>query len=163
MKTKTTDKTSDEGLVAAISEITISKVSFFIVRTSPLVLHAMSAKGAQDLLFPYKKNATERATTLKHNPLQEFRDAAYTFLDSDATPTRLYMPAGAFHGALASVAIDMAGARKSQVARLTKVQGSGGQDPCLGGAAGGVPDPAFVGHEAHARCPHAADSPAVGR
>lgn len=108
----------------AISKIAMAEMRFFLVGTSPLVPHAMSAKAAGTLIFPApKKNAAEKATTMKHEPFSEFREAAYSFEDADDTPTRLYMPAGAFHAALADVAIDLVGAKKSQVARLTSVPG----------------------------------------
>jgi hypothetical protein len=110
------------GESITITEIKMNEMRFNIVGTSPLMLHAVSAKAAGSLLFPApKKNAAERATTMKHEPLEEFRDACYMFTDQDQQPTRLYMPGSAFHAAVASVAIDMAGARKAQIARLTNV------------------------------------------
>ena len=110
------------GESITITEIKMNEMRFNIVGTSPLMLHAVSAKAAGSLLFPApKKNAAERATTMKHEPLEEFRDACYMFTDNDEQPTRLYMPGAAFHAAIASVAIDMVGARKAQIARLTNV------------------------------------------
>jgi hypothetical protein len=105
-----------------ITEIKMSEMRFNIIGTSPLMPHAVSAKAAGSLLFPSpKKNAAEKATSMKHEPIQEFRDACYMFIDSDETPTRLYMPGAAFHAALSQVAIDMIGAKKAQIARLTNV------------------------------------------
>lgn len=105
-----------------ISEIHMTQMRFNIIGTSPLMLHAVSAKAAGSLLFPApKKNAAEKATSMKHIPLEEFRDACYMFTDHDEQPTRLYMPGGAFHAAISQVAIDMVGARKAQIARLTNV------------------------------------------
>jgi hypothetical protein len=110
------------GESISITEIKMSHMRFNIIGTSPLMLHAVSAKAAGSLLFPApKKNAAERATTMKHEPFEEFRDACYMFTDIDEQPTRLYMPGAAFHAAIASVAIDMVGARKAQIARLTNV------------------------------------------
>src|SRR5580765_3137494 len=105
-----------------ITEIRMSEMRFNIIGTSPLMPHAVSAKAAGSLLFPSpKKNAAEKATSMKHEPIQEFRDACYMFIDSDDTPTRLYMPGAAFHAATSQVAIDMVGAKKAQIARLTNV------------------------------------------
>lgn len=114
---------NDEGVV--VQEIQLSNVHYNIVGVSPLVPHAMSFKAVGSLLFPApKKNAAEKATSMKHEPYEEFRDATYMFTDAeDDKPTRIYMPAGAFHGAMATVAIDMAGAKKSQIGRLTSVPG----------------------------------------
>lgn len=124
-------KNTIENDVVTVTEIKMTKMTFNIVGTSPLVIHAVSAKSKGNLLFPSpKKNAAERASTLKHEPYEEFLDAAYRFNDSENKPTRLYMPAGAFHGAMASVAIDMAGAKKSQIGRLTTIPG--GKIPIYG-------------------------------
>lgn len=110
--------------VVSVTEIHLRTIKVNIVGTSPLVPHAVSAKSVNQLLFPPpKKNATEKATTMKHEPITEFRDACYKFTDADDRPTRLYMPAGSFHGAMADVAIDMVGAKKSQIGRLTTVPG----------------------------------------
>lgn len=114
-----------------IQEIKMTAMRFNIVGTSPLVPHAVSAKAKGSLLFPApKKNAAEKATSMKHEPYEEFVDACYKFTDHDDKPTRLYMPAGAFHGAMANVAIDMVGAKKSQIGRLTTVPG--GKIPIYG-------------------------------
>ena len=110
------------GESITITEIKMSHMRFNIIGTSPLMLHAVSAKAAGSLLFPApKKNAAEKATSMKHEPLEEFRDACYMFTDLDEQPTRLYMPGAAFHAAIAKVAIDMVGAHKAQIARLTNV------------------------------------------
>jgi hypothetical protein len=114
-----------------VAEIQMTEMGFNIVGTSPLVIHAMSAKSKGSLLFPSpRKNATERATTMKHEPYEEFLGACYRFRDADKSPTRLYMPAGAFHAAMANSAIDMVGAKKAQIGRLTTVPG--GKIPIFG-------------------------------
>ena len=124
-------KHDTSGEPVTITEIHMSHMRFNIVGTSPLVPHAVSAKGAGSLLFPApKKNAAEKATSMKHEPYEEYRDACYKFTDEDNKPTRLYMPAGSFHSAMASVAIDMVGAKKSQIGRLTNVPG--GKIPIFG-------------------------------
>ncbi len=112
------------GESITITKIAMNESRINIIGTSPLVPHAVSAKAKGSLLFPApKKNAAERATSMKHEPLEEYREAAYQFVDLDKQPTRLYMPAGAFHGSMSKVAIDMAGAKKAQIGRLTKVLG----------------------------------------
>ena len=117
-------KKSNESAAIDIVEIQTNTIKVNIIGTSPLIPHAVSFKAAGQLLFPPpKKNAAEKASSMKHEPYQEFVDAAYSYVDTDNTPTRLYMPAGAFHGCMAAVAIDMAGARKSQIGRLTSVPG----------------------------------------
>jgi hypothetical protein len=128
MNTKKTETTGD---AVTIAEIKMTEMTFCLVGQSPLVIHAVSAKAKGSLLFPApKKNAAEKATSMKHEPYEEFLDACYRFRDEDPTPTRLYMPAGAFHGAMAQAAIDMVGAKKAQIGRLTTV--IGGKIPIYG-------------------------------
>lgn len=104
-------------------------VTFAIVGESPFVFHRMSEKARQELLLPRgRKNAHDRASSLKHNPPQEFVDSAYRFRDLDEAPTRCFMPAAAFKRALADAALDMPGAAKSQIGRLTWVQGLNNRD-----------------------------------
>lgn len=112
-------KTTDEPI--NITEIELTQAALYLVGETPLVLHSMSLKSRQMLIDPPpKKNAAERASTQKHEPFEEFRDAAYQFTTDDQ-PTRLYMPGAAFHSAMASAAIDMVGAKKAQIGRLTNV------------------------------------------
>lgn len=105
-----------------VVEIKQGKLVCNVLGTSPLVLNAMSAKVKQGLLSPAKKNAAEKASTLKHNPEEEFRASAYRATEKDA-PTRILFKAVAFKAALADAAKDMPGAAKAQVGRLTYVNG----------------------------------------
>lgn len=106
-----------------IDEINLSVMEFCFVGVSPLVPHAVSFKSKGQLLYPSKKkNQAEKDSSMKHEPYEEFRDAAYKFRGDDH-PTRLYMPGGAFHGAMSNAAIDMVGAKKAQIGRLTNVVG----------------------------------------
>lgn len=106
-----------------ITEIELTVMEYYLVGVSPLVPHAVSFKGSQQLLFPSKKkNQAEKDSSMKHQPFEEFRDAAYKFAGDDQS-TRLYMPGGAFHGCMANAAIDMVGAKKSQIGRLTNIVG----------------------------------------
>lgn len=110
-----------EGAVT-VKEIEMQTMRFNIVGISPFVPHAMSFKAAGSLLFPApKKNAAERASTMKHEPFEEYVDACYAFTDDEDQVTRLYVPGSMFHAAISDVSIDMVGAKKAQVARLTSV------------------------------------------
>lgn len=118
--------TQQDNNSVTISQISMTEMRFNLVGTSPLVPHAVSAKAKGALLFPSpRKNAAERASTMKHEPFDEYREAAYRFTDDEtkATGVRLYMPAGCVHGAMSQVAVDMVGAARAQVARLTSVPG----------------------------------------
>jgi hypothetical protein len=118
-----TFKKKDEGEGAVtVAEIQLATMWFNILFVAPFVPHAVSFKAAGSLLFPApKKNAAERAATMKHEPWSEYRDAAYQYTDQEDAPTRLYIPGSMFHAAISNVAIDMAGAKKAQVGRLTSV------------------------------------------
>lgn len=109
-----------------ISEILKVNTGLFdccIVGTTPLLLNRMSEKAKHELLAPKgRKNAAERATTLKHIPIEEYRASAYTLKD-ESSPTYLAHLSTAFKGALSSAALDMPGAKKAQIGRLTWVVG----------------------------------------
>jgi hypothetical protein len=59
---------------------------------------------------------------LKHNPLLEFRDSAYQTRTEDA-PTALCFFATGFKGALASAALDVPGAKRTEIGRLCRIEG----------------------------------------
>ncbi len=94
-----------------------------VVGTSPLILNRMSEKAKHELLMPKgRKNAAEKATSLKHSPVDEYRASAYILKD-DSQPTYLALMATAFKGAIRSAALDMPGAKKAQIGRLTYIPG----------------------------------------
>ncbi len=109
--------------ISDILTVTTGQFDCYIVGTSPLILNRMSEKAKHELLMPKgRKNAIEKATTLKHIPLDEFRASAYTLKDGNA-PTLLAMLSTSFKGALRSAALDMPGAKKAQIGRLTYLDG----------------------------------------
>jgi hypothetical protein len=117
MPTKKPDTTSIEVL-----EVTTSELTFAIIGATPLVCNAMSAKARQDLILPpKKKNAAEKASTLKHDPIAEYRRSPYKSSNAD-DPTLIVFPSGGFKKALSSAALDLPGANKSQIGRLAYVQ-----------------------------------------
>lgn len=110
---------------ADITVIEVNKglIRFNILGTTPLILNTMSEKVRNQLLLPPpKKNAAEKASSLKHEPLVEFRNSAYTISDKTA-PTYIGFMASAFKAALKGAALDLPGASKSQIGRLTYVEG----------------------------------------
>jgi len=111
-----TKETSAEIKIDAINTETIS---FCVVGDSPLIMNRLAAKAQQQLLLPpLRKNATERATTLKHNPYDEFLDSAHTLEEGD---TLLAMQATSFKKAMLTAALDLPGTKKSQMGRLMYV------------------------------------------
>lgn len=115
--------TASSEEISEILKVTTGTFECCIVGTSPLILNRMSEKAKHELLLPRgRKNAVERATTLKHLPIDEYRASAYTLKD-DSQPTFLAMLSTSFKGALRSAALDMPGAKKAQIGRLTYIAG----------------------------------------
>jgi hypothetical protein len=113
--------TSPDNEISDVIQVTTTDIDFCVLGTSPLVLNRMSEKAKHELLMPKgRKNAAERATSLKHVPIDEYRASAYTMKEG---PTLLAMMATAFKGALRSAALDMPGMKKAQIGRLTYVPG----------------------------------------
>ncbi len=109
--------------VSDILEVTTGTLVCHVLGTSPLILNRMSEKAKHELLMPKgRKNAIEKATTLKHQPVDEYRASAY--IEKDPTkPTYLNLMSTAFKGSLRSAALDMPGAKKAQIGRLTFIAG----------------------------------------
>ena len=95
-----------------------------VLGTQPGYIHnRMSQKVNHDLLFPRpKRNATERATTMKHNPLAEYRASPYQLSDPNE-PTLLALKAASFKKAMMAAALDLPGTKKAQIGRLVSVNG----------------------------------------
>lgn len=131
MAKKTTAKSMTRSKVSESTDkpvdiVTISRevVQVFIVGTSPLICHAMSAKARETILLPApKKNVAERAATLKHDPIQEYRDSIMVL--GSAASTLIGMLPTCFKNALRGVCVDIPGATKAQIGRLTFVEGTG--------------------------------------
>lgn len=116
-------KNTAESDSTEILKVDTETLQCYIVGTSPLILNRMSEKAKHELLMPKgRKNAAERATTLKHVPIDEYRASAYTLKDV-SQPTLLALLSTAFKGAIRSAALDMPGAKKAQIGRLTYIEG----------------------------------------
>jgi hypothetical protein len=120
MKSKATDVSID------VLEIKREKVSYCILGTTPTICARMSEKAGRELLLPRgRKSAAEKASSLKHVPRQEFRDAPYLLnkIGDDSGPTYIACLATQFKNMIASAALDIPGATKSQIGRLMWVEG----------------------------------------
>mgnify|MGYP001604634210 CR=1 FL=1 len=110
-------KHEDNGEIS-ILEINQGALDVCILGVSPFLYNAMSEKARQELLYPSpKKNAAERAGSMKHDPMAEYRNSVYHTID-DKDAAYLNFPASAFKMAMASAALDIPGAQKSQIGRL---------------------------------------------
>jgi hypothetical protein len=115
-------KKQDVGAIDVL-EVGQETAVYYLLGRTPLICNRMSAKARQELLLPRgRKNATERATTLKHVPMEEFRASPYTLSD-EAAPTYLAALSAWFKRSMATAALDLPGTNKSQIARNIFVQG----------------------------------------
>ena len=115
-------KAKDESEVF-VMEVMQGSMSFCVLGTAPLICNRMSEKARRELLLPKgRKNAAEKASSLKHDPLAEYRASPYTS-QMDSGPTRLQLLASMFKGAMKTAALDIPGANKAQIGRLVYVQG----------------------------------------
>jgi hypothetical protein len=118
MAKKTVEKTD---ATIGVVDLRRGKIVVHVRGISPLVMNCMSEKAKQGFLLPpKKKNKAEKEATLKHKPFEEYRSSVYRFRNPEET--LLGIPGAAFKGALRSACIDMPGATKAQVGRLTYVE-----------------------------------------
>jgi hypothetical protein len=106
-----------------ISELEFGEAQFHILGRSPFVFNRMSEKARMQLLLPRpgRMGAAEKASNIKHDPLQEYRDSVYRYRTDDH-PTRLKFPSNALKKAAASAALDIPGAAKTEIGRLLTAQ-----------------------------------------
>ncbi len=123
-KSTTSEKAErKEEVISDVLKVSEGHVLCYVVGTSPLIHNRMSEKAKHELLMPKgRKNAAERATSLKHIPVDEFRASPYILRD-EKQPTLISILSTAFKGALRTAALDMPGMKKAQIGRLTYVEG----------------------------------------
>lgn len=118
----TVKKAADSGEIS-IMEVVKGQMDFCILGTSPLIMNRMSQKVWFELLAPKgRKTAVEKASSLKHDPIKEFRDASYQMPNDDA-PTLLALLPTMFKRAMGTAALDTPGAKKAQIGRLVYIHG----------------------------------------
>lgn len=99
------------------------RMTVCLVGESPLISNAMSLKVMKELIFPSaRKNSAEKASTLKHDPMAEYRLSMYRARSTKA-PTEIVLPSVIFKKSMMSAGVDMPGTNKSQMGRLTYVSG----------------------------------------
>lgn len=112
-----------EEVEVSVVELTQASTTFRIMGRTPLIFNRMAAKARRELLLPRGRlTAADKAARDKHDPLAEYRDSAYQYKD-DSKPTRLFVPAPSFKGAMMSAALDLPGVYRTQVGRLLWVEG----------------------------------------
>lgn len=104
----------------SIAPVRTDRTLVWVIGDSPLILNRMSEKAKHELLYPKGRlNTAERASRLKHDPVAEFRDSPYRL--PKGAPTLLALMSSSFKGAMATAALDLPGAFKSQIGRLVWV------------------------------------------
>lgn len=104
-----------------IPRIDIRDIVFNVVGKTPLILNRMSEKAMREILFPHgSKTQAEKQSTLKHDPIAEYQASPYVLPEA---PTLLALMSSAFKGAMATAALDLPGAKKTQIGRLVAIEG----------------------------------------
>lgn len=107
--------------ITQILQVTHGSFEACILGTSPYIHNRTSEKARRELLLPRgPKTPTEKATTLKHQPVEEYRASPYLLSDPHAA-TLLAIRGAAFKGALRNAALDLPGTKKAQIGRLVRV------------------------------------------
>jgi hypothetical protein len=112
----------------ATSEVVVSPIQTKTIRlsilgTRPLIVSRMAEKARRELLLPSgRRTMADRAQSLKHDPLAEFRASPYT-LPRDDEPTYLAALAAWFKGSMMTAALELPGTKKTQIGRLVWVEG----------------------------------------
>lgn len=113
----------DNSSVIEIPETVIGQIETGILGLTPFIHNRMAEKARHELLLPKgRKNAAEKASSLKHDPIDEFRASPYRLVEEDA-PTALAIMAAHFKGAMMTAALDLPGSSRSQIGRLVWVEG----------------------------------------
>jgi len=116
-------KTKGEPLAMAIEEIQMVQARFFVLGRTPMIMNKFAQKAWQELLLPSKrKNTVEREQSLKHDPEKEFRGALYRAREVEKRKALFYIPSSMFHQSIAAAALDMPGATRSKIERLTRIK-----------------------------------------
>jgi hypothetical protein len=122
MKIMSTKK-NESPVSIDVMEVQQGRMTIAIVGTTPFIHNRVSEKGKRELLLPRgKKTTAEKAQSLKHDPLREWRASPYTILD-DAAPTLMAFLAVGPKRAAMTAALDIPGAKKTQIGRLMRVEG----------------------------------------
>lgn len=114
--------TSGVETISSVLKVQRGLLEVHLVGDSALICNRMSQKAARELLNPHgRKTAMEKKTSVKHVPVEEFRNSAYRL--ENGAPTEIGFPAGGFKKSMTTAALDIPGASKAQIGRLVWVRG----------------------------------------
>lgn len=105
-----------------VEPLVVGRMRVWLRGRTPLICNRMAAKAMRELLLPRgRKGKAEREQSLKHDPLNEYRNSVTVRVGNG--PTRLQFSSPAVKGAMASAALETKGTSKSQIGRLVWVEG----------------------------------------
>ena len=114
-------KQSQQSVEVEVIEVVRGELEFCIKGTTPIIFNRYSDKAKRELFMPYKKTKVEKETSLKHQPLHEFRQSVYPL--PKPAKTYLGLPSTAVKSAMMTAALDMPGLTKTSIGRLVYVLG----------------------------------------
>lgn len=115
-------KKAEVGTEIQVLEVAKGTMEFCILGTSPFICNRMSQKVWFELLAPKgRKTAVEKASSMKHDPIQEFRDSPYRLKDENA-PTLIAVLPTMFKGAMGTAALRSPGVKKTEMEQLVSVE-----------------------------------------
>lgn len=117
-----TAKKTTEKAPVGLGRLETKTMEVYLKGVSPIIMNAMSAKSKQELLMPRKKTTADKAQKLKHEVLQEYNDSCYRTVGNN-NPTRILFPVSGLKTALMTAALEVPGAKKTQIARLIWTEG----------------------------------------
>lgn len=107
-----------------ISNVERETTTVRVLGRSPIILNRMSMKAKQVLLAGApKKTASEKQANLKHDVFAEYRDSPYRFSAREYSPTEIGLMPSMFKKAMGTAALDIPGAKRTQIGRLVYVNG----------------------------------------
>ncbi len=115
-------KVTNEVQAIEIIQVQRGVTTFCILGTSPIICHRLSEKAKYELLYPQAKKKGAPRTAMKHNPIQEFRDAPYCDPDPKGATLIQHLSA-AFKAAIRNASLDIPGTSKAEIGRLCWVEG----------------------------------------
>jgi hypothetical protein len=117
-------KPVEKSVEIQVEALKVGEATFAILGVSPLVFNSVSLKSRQELLFPRGRlTEAQKAMSLKHDPMEEYRASVYRRHTAEKGPTRLLFPCAALKGAMGTAALDMPTVAKTKIERLTWVVG----------------------------------------
>ena len=100
-----------------VQRIASKAYAITIIGMTGLYLHKMSQKAQRDLLLGGKKKSAAEKQTIKHDPIQEFRNSMY--FSRDLSPdAAVVFPAMAIKRAMRTIAVEIDGVKGTQIDRL---------------------------------------------